>query len=461
MRLKTKKNTPRFKYAVIFFTVSIAISIASPGAFARDSIKEDYEKWKTFYEKKDYTRAIPHLEKIIRDIEGAWVQKPISDIEARIEKYRRRIKREKVIGIVANTGISYTDNLYNVSNDPTPTFLSKTTAGVNLDIGSGPRSITGKYTSSYYSYFNASDQNRFDHYLDTALKIDDFYVLDSNKSFARKIGLTVGNKLHPGTFRPSIEDRDYRSILDNNAYVELDYPFTPKTSMGFLYDNFIRYNFDSAYREFDHQKHLLGGRLYYHVTPKTKFFGSYDYGRVHYTHKGDYESFAHRLHGGIKGALTKKSAINLSVGAEYLEYFDNPDISDRFLFTMDGSLSSDILPRTSLMLYARRGVNESIFQDHPYYVQSSFGGSLKYKIGNFAFYGGLNLMFADYQSISTAGDQLKKRRDIHYSPNIGLQYDINKWISFDLDYAYKFTDSNIDDYQYVENIVQAEVRSRF
>ena len=78
----------------------------------------------------------------------------------------------------------------------------------------------------HYKYFYATKQDRFDHLIDIDLGFDDF--LNFSKVLGKKLKLTLKDKLHPGTFRPSSEYRQFRALMDNTFDAKLYYPISPK-----------------------------------------------------------------------------------------------------------------------------------------------------------------------------------------------------------------------------------------
>jgi len=422
----------------------------------------DYSKWKEFYIAGKYYEAIEHLERLVGELEieeeAMWVRKSVPSLELRVEKYRHLAKVEKWIAFIAEQEFTYDNNLYRNKSNKSGSIISASKIGADIAVGPEAHKIKGSYYTSFYDYFNDTEQNRFDH--NFSLDFNSADIFNISKRIGKRVNVNIREDFHPGTFRPTSEDTQPRSLFDNKFDFEIGYPISPKTSIGAHYSNFLRHSFDSLYKDYDHFRNLLGGRFYYHITPKTSISTGYNYESISYPNKENHDSFTHSIESGIQGQLTAKSTVNLSINGQYRKYIDNDDLKKIYLLGMSGSYSNKLTPRTMLSLFVSRQLNESTLADNPYYSSSQYGVRLNHNFRKLDLYGSMSMLFIDYPSASSASYG-KKRKDTSFGPGLGVIYKMNRWVSLFLDYMCEYRNSNVKANEYSKTQISTGIKSRF
>jgi hypothetical protein len=250
----------------------------------------------------------------------------------------------------------------------------------------------------------------------------------------------------------------------NTLTAGAEYRVSDRITLGGEFRWFLIDYDEALFDDLNHDEYLFTGTLYYRVLPKTAVLGEYRYEMIRYDEGDvarDRDSDGHYGLVGIRGDLTAKTSVQVKGGVQYKD-FDSPDRDDFTGFVLEGETIWKYAEPSQLRLYVGRANVESLFLGNNYYVTTYGGLEVRHHLTPTvllratALYG-----VADYPDATpdpSDGNRLKDRSDDFVQAGVGVQYQIRRWVSVGLDYAYGYRGSNFDDFDYTNNRVWATVK---
>lgn len=222
---------------------------------------------------------------------------------------------------------------------------------------------------------------------------------------------------------------------------------------------------NKAYLEaYDRKEELYGGEFTLRLLPKTSFFLEYSRGNIEYDKviaadirdsQSDYVSL------GVKGQLTSKSSLNLSVGYTNRDY-EATDREDVNTVIAALGFNYQYSSYTRILLTGKRHITESFFSSgtdrYYYYTDNTISLGLPLRISTkissiFNVSYGIN----EYHKAASGGE----RTDYLYGAGLNINYNIRPWLYVGAGYHYRERNSDIDAEDYQNNQYTANVTVEF
>jgi hypothetical protein len=247
-----------------------------------------------------------------------------------------------------------------------------------------------------------------------------------------------------------------RPFRANDFLTKAKYSFADRWAAAVWYNNY-HYGYNHEYdRAGDFDRNLLGGSLFYRVTPKTDFLVEYSHSKVDYTQSSSNNNSNDTAYVGLGFDPSAKINGFLKVGWTQKKY----DVSNFGAGTTFNTFSTQIDLAYNLSRYdaisvkASRTIEEDIDTNAAYtrdYYSLGYSHILskneKIRLFGFVGYGK-----GKFEGQTTDADgTLKQRSDNIYGGTLGVDYAMRRWLMWTLSYTYTDQDSNFVRYAYKDN----------
>lgn len=187
-----------------------------------------------------------------------------------------------------------------------------------------------------------------------------------------------------------------------------------------------------------------GARAGYQIAPKSRVYGLYRRGLVHYnavTSSPTKDHKAHLFGVGLETAPDAKLSGRVEGGLQLRHYDDPPqpgedrDLSD---FVVSAEADYKPLERTRLELRASRALEEATFQTNRYYVATGGSVGLTHRLPCDLLLSALaEVERDDFSDEVTIGGFTGARRDDLYRARGAVEYPLRDWLTAGLNYFYR------------------------
>jgi len=306
--------------------------------------------------------------------------------------------------------------------------------------------ILSDYEMDYQLYLRDSDQSSFNHRLNHKM----WYKSD-------RLTAKVSEKFGWVKTYATTEQSERRTVIFNELNPEVIYRLTSKTSASAIYRNYLFHYKDSILRANSYVQNDIGGRVYYHATAKTDLFVQGSAIFTDYYESGPFDSNGFGIYGGAIGEVTDKILLTLKTGFEGREY-DNKSINSFYNWVGEGALRYRLTSKTDATLMAKRGIEESVYQNTGWYEFNRVGLNFQYHVTHniIAELGG-SFQNNQYPRETAEGLVLKKRKDNLAIAETKLIWEPLHNLSLGLGYTLSNRISNFDEYDYIDHMAEASV----
>lgn len=187
-----------------------------------------------------------------------------------------------------------------------------------------------------------------------------------------------------------------------------------------------------------------GVRAGYQIAPKSRFYGLYRRGLVHYNAVTVSPTKNHKAHlfgAGLETAPDAKLSGRVEGGLQLRHYDDPPRAGsdrDRRDFVVSAGATYRPLERTRLDLLASRALQEATFQSNPYYVATGGSISLSHRLPSDLLLSATGEVERDdFSDEVTIGGFTGKRRDDLYRARGAVEYPLRDWLTAGVNYFYR------------------------
>ncbi|MCK4422549.1 MAG: outer membrane beta-barrel protein, partial [Candidatus Omnitrophica bacterium] len=349
-----------------------------------------------------------------------------------------------------STKFEYDDNVFLESDNEKEDFITTISPGIRVELPFNyEKSIFQlDYTADIICYSDYTDQSDEQHKISALLdtKFGDY-------------SLTLKNVFRDFSDIANTEFTQRVPREKNVASVKFGANFN-RIRTEIMYENM-----DEDYRDFDEldrTDNVLTLTGYTRILPKTDALLEYRYADISYdaagsTRDGEYNQFC----AGLKGELAQKVSALIKAGYQNRDY-DSAGKNSWKEPVVYAGLTYNISEPTLFNLSVERTAEESTYSSNNFYetnkssmeISHKFGYKLTGKVGAF-------LQENKYPEITTEGTESKKRDDDLHGFNIGLKYDIQKWLAAELEYKNSKRDSNFKDFDYNDNKVLLSISASF
>ena len=369
-------------------------------------------------------------------------------------------------------GLDYTDNVFNVAEDTTSSWIGRVAPGIWFSMPRSrtvPVQITPHNTSpgglqqqvrdiagteryqayalgglNYRAYSEESDLNGTDGRLEGLFRYNlrgglSLKVLDSYSHDRDRFGID------------SATDENLRRYQSNIFMGTADWDFTEKLRAKVDYSNFIL-EYDDEQNDFLDRTDNVGDLYgYYKYSPKTAFFLQYRYADVGYDTDVQRDNKQHYGYGGIEWDTTEKLALYFKAGYQKREYEDDEvatesdwdgftfDLRSLYRFTEKTQFSLDAYSRSeeSNSSFAADRLVLGVFANYQQRFTDKFSGLIDFRYEN-----------SDYSQVVDLD-----RDDDRYYIKPALRYQFRDWMMTELAYSFDKRESTIDILDYDTNTV--------
>lgn|GEM_PF-3623649 len=311
--------------------------------------------------------------------------------------------------------------------------------------------VTTGYEMSFDEYLKDADQSGFNHVAKSLLNYS-----------RRRLKATVDESFTWAKTYASNEQSERRTIVANNVSPEIAYRITPKFSLASLYRNYIFQYKESALRENSYDLNEIGGRIYYHATPKLDFYLHGSGNTVDYFNSGLFNSVGYSILVGSKGKMTKKLGIDLLTGYKGQRY-DNSSINAFDGWTVQGSLQYRLSPKINVGVTGKRDREESVYRNVGYYRSNAVAVDLSYNMTSritITLDGAIEKNA--YPRETTEGTRTKKRNDTLSTAGAKINWRPARHLILSIGYGFRERASNFDNlFEYVDHALDTSVSYKF
>jgi len=357
---------------------------------------------------------------------------------------------------------TYTDNVYQSYDGKAKesAFIATVSPGVQLVLPFSRHSISAGYRADVNRYSNFSENNYVSHTADAKLNLDfpgglqvtvsdTFVASDVTRKWKDQPGL--GGENDPYRAKP------YNA---NDFLTKVRYQFADRWAAAVWY-NFYKYDYDKEYdRSGSFDRHLGAGSLFYRFSPKTDALLEFQHSTVEYPKNSPYDNKNNTLYVGLGFDPSAKINGYFKVGwtqkkyDQRLAFADNKDDFNGFSTQID--LSYSLTPYDVINFRGIRLIEEDLDTNAPFMRTDISLGYTHVMAMNTKIRPNARLGYAkhDYEGRGTDVDGIRKLRDekIYYA-SLGVDYAMQRWLTWSLGYTYRKQDSNFIRYDYDENRV--------
>jgi hypothetical protein len=240
----------------------------------------------------------------------------------------------------------------------------------------------------------------------------------------------------------------------NKVSPEIEYAVTQRLSLGASYA-FTNITFGAPIQELSRTEHLMGLTGFWKITASSDLLANVAYGREEYdtATNRDAERFLGMV--GVRGELTSRLSSTFRIGYEHRE--------DNAGQTRSGLISSGetvFVPteRTRISLTTQRSFEQSTFGTNNTFTTTVATLAVRQILSpkivfEGRLFGGMN----DYQNLELDVDTFHRRSDWITGLGLGVDYQIQRWLTVGADYTFTDRKSNFSGFDYTSHVIGVKV----
>jgi hypothetical protein len=257
------------------------------------------------------------------------------------------------------------------------------------------------------------------------------------------------------------QESDYfhsRPFYQNEWKGLAGFTFTDRWRIEAFY-HYYNYQYKNSLDIFgNYDRPLVGTKLFYRFTPSISALGEYNYIKTTYPNASAYDNKTHLAFLGFSFDPAAKLIGELKVGYGSKKYDQSivgrKENMDNL--TVNINLTQRFNPYSSLKLLLNRAILEDIDTNAPYTenktrLEFRHVWSRNEKIAG-KLSGGYSTLSFEGSTLDIDG-RLKKRDDQRWEIDVGIDYDLIRWLTMSLGYQYTSNKSNFINYDFGENRV--------
>ena len=353
---------------------------------------------------------------------------------------------------------TYDDNIYLSPSHEEDDFITVVSPGLQLELPFlGRHSLKAGYRADLYAFADNDQENRQDQKADALLHLDFPVGLELKAGDTYTLAAEARTREFPG---------GKRFYVENRAFGEAGYRFVDVWKIQLNYENiYHRYEDQPYHDESSYRNNGYGATLFYQFLPKTSVLGEYRLIDTEYQYLSHdiRDSKAHTVYGGLYWDPTAKLSGALKGGYTWKK-FENSEVA-RHYDANTWSMAVDLLWRatnyTQLKLTGERLYRDYILEANRYYRSTAGTLTLSQRILTkltFTASGYLTRNEFPERAFNPDRDKDQRRRDTVWGAGAGLLYQIQEWLSTELDYTFRKRNSNFNFYDYEDNLVTLKLK---
>ena len=358
-----------------------------------------------------------------------------------------------------STGVIIDPNIYLASQDTKFDVINLVETSFGVEIPLHENKISMDYQAQQYFF----DHHDINNHLDQRVR----GLLELNFTDYR---VTLKEVFRNFTTLPGTDNTSRLKQDTNDVRVGVVHE-TDKFAFDVGYSNIVHHYYSDdvvfgpvTYKDRDSMLHLSDITVGYKILPKTSVTLENDYGFSEHRSSNSPDYYFDDILIGLKGELHKNLTTTFQAGYRYQYFEDSPIFYDDTVskFICRGGVKYAFSDRDIFDLSMERSVDDSTYQNIPYYTTDFFGLSYTHvftpKISSRAFGTYQRNM---YPTETTEGQKTAKRIDNAYGAGVSLRYDIRRWLSTEIGYEFKEATSNFRTFSYNDNITTFKITAGF
>ena len=363
---------------------------------------------------------------------------------------------------------TYSDNIYQSydAKDKESDFITTISPAINLFLPMRRHSLQLGYKADIYNYSDLSENDYTNQTASGALNFDFpggllFRVSDTFKDMTtpRQWKEQAGVSGAADAYR----EKDHEA---NDFKVMAKYRFVDRWAVEARYNNYQDEYDKSNDNGADFKRDMVGGSIYYSLTPKTDILVDYNYSDVDYDNSNINDNENYMAYVGLSFDPTAKVQGYAKFGWAEKKFKQTSATRDdsQSIFSTLVNLGYIATPFDKVTLSAARVIEEDSDNNNAYTNTNAslswshvLAWNEKISMAPFLGYGK-----KDYDRASIDVDGTSKiREDDSWNAGIGLGYMMQEWLKLALNYSYTDNNSNFKRYDYKENRVFFNVTMQY
>lgn len=354
------------------------------------------------------------------------------------------------LSATADASIVHDDNIYRVTDElaQSDTYL-RLKPELEAIGGIGKHRFKATYTGDYAKFSDASDADYIDH--DLRGRIDFAHTLRFSTRF--EAGYQKEHE-DPGSInRLQLDMTEYNKYDQNFLLAGIAYG--SEEAIGRIAFNYRRTDKDYTTNDLDFLDNVsdqFTGRFTYRVAPNTRIYAEAIISELDYSPGVNFEldNTYKRYRTGITWDFTGKLTGDVNVGYQDRNY-DLDTIRDIDGLAYDGKVTWAINTYTTLEAKAKRESIDSSLEEAGGFLRTTYALSLKHeltervKVKADAGYANDELVFSS------------NREDTRYAYQLGVEYELLRYVILAADYTYEERDSTLAIADYQANVIGLSV----
>lgn len=344
------------------------------------------------------------------------------------------------------------DNIFYSQSAKKSDYISRLSTGATaeLPLNGGQHLLTGNFTEDLEWFAKNDDQDHNDYSYGGGLDL----------SFV-PFSLNVEDTQRHTVDRADTEFTGRVTRDENVAHGLLEIPF----ARFFLETEGL--NFNTSYRApenkiFNHNEFTIFQRIGMDIAPTTQFLAEYSYENLDYPKSGERNGDANQVMLGFRGNLTER-IVYQGWGGYQARIYDNKVRPDFYGFVTRDSIQYAITDVSNVTVKFNRDAQESTFDNQSFYVRNKGSLAWRQQLAERLFLktdGALS--YNEYSRITVLGGQATTRRDYVWEAGVGFDYLMsNDVISLFGEYRHRSRSTNLDTFDYGDNMLSAGVKAAF
>ena len=363
--------------------------------------------------------------------------------------------------------MEYETNVFQTSSNEKSSMISRTTPGFLVEYGRGTLQLAAGYRAEILRYFDLQGLDTINHnFVGQAtltlaklqLKFRDDYV---QTIVPPGTELTGPIKSSTNTLAPTAEYwlTDRFSLGANYTWTHIQFPGSDSGSAA---NAGAQAQQNQAVKQLDRDEHLGGLTVFWKFWPASDLGLGYQYGTKSFASATDRDARIHIVSLQVRGDVTSKLSSTFRIGIMHRE--EVAGVAPNFTgVTMGGGWIFRMSDRTTFTLDTERSVQESVFENSQYYVNTSatFGVRQEFSrklSASLRVAAGTN----DYNTRQPLDAvRTKWRHDNLAGGTLGLEYALQPWLRTGLDYTFQGRGSNFRPLNYEDSKIAGRITLQF
>jgi hypothetical protein len=333
----------------------------------------------------------------------------------------------------------FSDNVYSTHTDQKRDQVAVITPGIQLQFPFGNQLFEADYHAVLRRYDTYKGDDTDDRHARGSLDLE----------FGRRFDLRLTGKFDKDHEPRSSSATGFIEVYrTNEGAAAATYQLAGRSKVQIEYRQ-VSYNFmTSNFR--DRDETVLSGLVYYRFLPKTSAFIEYDHKNVDFVpdttqldNTMDYTLI------GVTWEATAKSRGTIRAGKVTKDFVEASG-SDFNLWVFFVDLNHQFAQHTSLLLKAKRDVNETNLLGTSYFITTGLSGELRQEFG-YRLAGLARMSYGKDDFSNAVLPETAVRSDKTIVEGAGLRYSVREWFILGADYNYQSRNSNIDINDYREH----------